>query len=244
MAKHKKHREKRAETPPQDHVDPADLRDDTPKKPRRDVLHQHRAQSALSSVKRPKKAGASQTKTVALKAPKKKESRKTPTSVAISPADKQALADTGRAMFVSMPRDVQPRSPKQTNALVALIAASKAKIGLEKVITSGHSYIAVLYRTTQMRDTAVAALQGEKVEWKGRALAPLVAPFGVRTNSEQPQAWIIPVGPMDTPTMVGDALAATFRQQQWQMVAYSIRVLRRDNLDLAVFVVSLPGHYF
>lgn len=79
-----------------------------------------------------------------------------------------------------------------------------------------------------MRDAAVAALQGERVEWKGKALAPLVAPFGVRTSTEQPQAWIIPVGPLDTPAMIGDALAATFRQhfRCWQ----SAQLVPRVNL--------------
>lgn len=95
----------RGETPPEDTVDPANFRDDTPPKKTAPV---HRAPAGTAANLPPGKGKDKAAKkpqqpekAVAPKEPKQKK----PTVVAISPADKKALTDSGRALYLAMPRE-------------------------------------------------------------------------------------------------------------------------------------------
>ncbi|PFH55591.1 hypothetical protein XA68_17984 [Ophiocordyceps unilateralis] len=249
-------------TPDNDGVDPASLRDDTPPKNRKGKTVQHRAlafrgqkETPLSAAKPPQKKPAKPT--VATKAAKgttkaaaeeqqpeakkkqkkKKSSEAKPTIPAIGPKDKAALAKENRSLFLAMPRDVQPRNASQIAALNKLVATSNASKGLLKVIPSANSYLAVRYDTTESRDNAIKVLEKEKVTFKEKKLSPSVAEFGVRTSSDEPQAWLITAGPMDEAEDIESAVRAYLGENQLDNPGFSIRALLKNDVQQAIFVV-------
>ncbi|RDA82397.1 hypothetical protein CP532_1598 [Ophiocordyceps camponoti-leonardi (nom. inval.)] len=249
MAKNRKHRQERPATPDGDHVNPADLRDDTPKKSKGERHKIHRSLAQKSSEKKdaekhppPKNPPAKKEKDSKKggKTPAKKPSGKKVTVTSISTADKKALASSGRALFLSVPKEVQPRSKSQISALKACVTKSRAAKGFELFMPSGSSYLAVVYSSTDTRDAAMEVLKKEKITVKGKNWTLVAAPFGEPQTTDEPQSWLIPVGPFTQPEELAKALVAMFKERNELHPGFELRRLILGGAS-STFVVVWEG---
>ncbi|PHH69133.1 hypothetical protein CDD80_7000 [Ophiocordyceps camponoti-rufipedis] len=246
MAKGSKQRHKRAETPEYG-IDPETLRDDTPhkKKGQKATVNRALAKSrpeapapqrppAVTTKKAPAKPPDQKTKAakpasaVAAKPTAKDEAPKPPppprpTVIAISAKDRAVLAAEGRSLYLAMPRGCGAKTQAQLTALRQLVAKSAATRGLERVIPSGATYLAIRYKNAKARDAAIEALKQERVEAQDKLVTPVVAPFGVTTEEEDPQAWLLVPGPTDSLQDVADAVYQHQRESELPPGGFHLR---------------------
>ncbi|KAF4580474.1 hypothetical protein GQ602_007395 [Ophiocordyceps camponoti-floridani] len=237
MAKGSRKKHQREETPDYG-VDPATLRDETPrkKKGQKAVVNRALARSrpeaeppaqtrppktsttkAAAPVAAPGQKTTAKKSVATAKAAKPKDPAAPPppprpTVTAIPAKDRAELAAEGHSLFLSMPRGCGAKTQTQLLALRQLVASTAATRGLDRVIPSGASYLAVRYKSTFERDEAIKVLKRERVDAKDRLVTPVVAPFGVAAEEEEPQAWLLVPGPTDSTQDVADAVFEHLRE--------------------------------
>lgn len=156
----------------------------------------------------------------------------------ISEKDCQNLFNSNRALWIAFPESCRLRSNRQLATLEKFVAESSEDSGVSSVTRSAGIFLAVLYKTTAHRDTAVESLRLAKVDWKGDLHAPIVAPFAGKSD---PQTWGVPLGPFATPKLLSAALEAFLishnKGRRIGALGYSIRRLFTMGLPTSTFVV-------
>lgn len=117
------------------------------------------------------------------------------TVVRHSDAFREELKASGRALFLSYPKHVQPKSAVHTTQLVKFLQGSMAARGVEFADPSANSFMAVMYTSVQLRESAIEILRKEKLPLPGtkKLVDPNVQPYGIKpTPDRAPSVWVIP----------------------------------------------------
>lgn len=173
--------------------------------------------------------------------PQAKPTRAPSKHAPISERDCQNLFNSNRALWIAFPESCRLRSNRQLATLEKFVAESSECSDVSSVTRSAGIFLAVLYKTTAHRDTAVESLRLARVGWKGGLHAPIVAPFAANSD---PQTWSVSLGPFATPKLLSAALEAFLlahnKDHKIGALGYNIRRLFTMGLPTSTFMVRAP----